>query len=135
MTTRLTLRTATTTAVVLVLSAAPAYAAAGGGSAGFRGGGGGGGRGRGGGLGWILFWMFAHPIVLAFVVGVALCFYLYGRAQTARGTARRHARATRVVTAAAEAAEDDAAFSPEVVREQSTSLFNEIQSAWDAGHR
>jgi predicted lipid-binding transport protein (Tim44 family) len=134
MVTRMTLRTAMASAVVLALSAAPAYAAAGGGSAGFRGGGGGG-RGRGGGLGWILFWMFAHPIVLVFVVGVAVCLYLYSQLQTARGRARRGARARRVEIAAAEAAEDDESFSPDVVRTQAARLFREIQSAWDSGRR
>lgn len=133
MTKRLTHRTVLATLAVLALGAAPAYAAAGGGSSGFHGGGGRG--GHGGGSVFFILWLFTHPIALALVVGVLLCIYLYGRTQTARGKARRHARARRVEIAAAEAAEDDAAFSPDVVREQATRLFKEIQAAWDAPRR
>jgi predicted lipid-binding transport protein (Tim44 family) len=106
-------------------------AAAGGGSAGFHGGGGGGGHGK---LFFIL-WLVAHPVALGVVVVVLLGLYLYGQAQTARGKARRGARARRVELAAAEAAEDDAAFSPDVVHEQAAALFKEIQAAWDGPRR
>ena len=115
-----------------LLTSSTVIAAAGGGSAGFHGGGGGGGHG---GKIWILIWLIAHPVVLAVVVGVVLCLWLYNQAQTARGRARRHKRARRVEIAAAEAAEDDVAFSPEVVRKDATRLFNEIQAAWDGGRR
>jgi predicted lipid-binding transport protein (Tim44 family) len=114
--------------VVSVLVAAPAYAAAGGGSAGFHGGGGGG--GGGGGKLFILFWLFTHPIGLAIVVGVVLCFAFYGWMGSERAKARRRERVQRVELAAAEASEDDAAFSPDIVRDQATRLFKDIQSAW-----
>jgi predicted lipid-binding transport protein (Tim44 family) len=107
-------------------------AAAGGGSAGFHGGGG---VGHGGGKLFFLFWLIAHPIVLAFVVGVVLCMAAVGWVQSARYQARRHKRVRRVELAAAEAAEDDAAFSPEIVRQQATTLFGDIQRAWDGGDR
>jgi predicted lipid-binding transport protein (Tim44 family) len=107
-------------------------AAAGGGSAGFHGGGGGGGHG---GKIWILLWLIAHPVVLAFVVAIVLCLHLYNQAKKARRSAHRSVRANRVEVAAAEAADDDAAFSPDVVKEQATRLFEEIQAAWDAGDR
>src|SRR2546423_7424291 len=113
---------------VSLLSAAPAYAAAGGGSAGFHGGGGGGG---GGGKLFILLWLFTHPIALAIVVAVVLCFGAYAGVGSERAKARRRARVRRVELAAAEASEDDAAFSPDVVRAQATQLFKDIQDAWD----
>jgi predicted lipid-binding transport protein (Tim44 family) len=127
-------RTTMLAAVLLALVPESALAAAGGGSAGFRGGGGGGGRGGGGG-GFFLFWLFAHPIVLLFVLGVVGCIAFYGYMQSARYRARRHERVRRVQLAAAEAAEDDAAFSPDVVHDQATKLFTEIQKAWDARDR
>jgi predicted lipid-binding transport protein (Tim44 family) len=107
-------------------------AAAGGGSAGFHGGGGGGGHG---GKLFFILWLIAHPIALAVVVGFLLCLYLYNQAQSARGKAKRRARTRRVEIAAAEAAEDDAAFSPDVVREQAAKLFTDIQAAWDGPRR
>src|SRR2546423_437842 len=110
------------------LASAPAYAAAGGGSAGFHGGGGGGG---GGGKLFILLWLFTHPIALAIVVAVVLCFGAYAGVGSERAKARRRARVRRVELAAAEASEDDAAFSPDVVRAQATQLFKDIQDAWD----
>ena len=122
-------RAIATVITVSLLSAAPAYAAAGGGSAGFHGGGGGG--GGGGGKLFILLWLITHPIALAIVVGVVLCFGFYGWAGSERAKARRRARVRRVELAAAEASEDDAAFSPDVVRRQATQLFKDIQAAWD----
>src|SRR2546423_4150214 len=114
------------------LASAPAYAAAGGGSAGFHGGGGGGG---GGGKLFILLWLFTHPIALAIVVAVVLCFGAYAGVGSERARARRRARVRRVELAAAEASEDDAAFSPETVRGQAAGLFIEIQKAWDKSDR
>jgi predicted lipid-binding transport protein (Tim44 family) len=116
-------------AVLTALSAAPAYAAAGGGSAGFHGGGGGGG---GGGKLFILLWLITHPIALAIVVGIGLSLWFYAWVGSERAKARRGKRVRRVELAAAEASEDDAAFSPDVVREQATRLFKDIQAAWDA---
>src|SRR5439155_14828056 len=48
---------------------------------------------------------------------------------------RTAARERRVELAAAEASEDDTAFSPEQVRSQAGKLFVEVQSAWDAADR
>ena len=54
--------------------------------------------------------------------------------QTQGAAARRRVaeRERRVELAAAEAAEDDPAFAPDVVRPQAAKLFTDIQSAWDA---
>ena len=117
---------------VSLLASAPAFAAAGGGSAGFHGGSGGGGGGGGGKL-FILLWLFTHPIALAVVIFVVLCLFVYSWVGSQRAQARRHARARRVELAAAEASEDDAAFSPETVRGQAVRLFKEIQAAWSNG--
>jgi predicted lipid-binding transport protein (Tim44 family) len=125
------LRTALAAIGLLALMAAPAYAAAGGGSAGFHGGGGG---GHGGKLFFIL-WLFTHPIALAFVIFAVLCFVAYTKVQGARNRGHRRARVRRVELAAAEAAEDDAAFAPDVVCGQAASLFMDIQRAWDDGDR
>jgi len=54
-----------------------------------------------------------------------------GRAARA-DTARRERR---VQLAAAEAAEDDPAFAPDVVKPAAAALFMEIQGAWDTGNR
>src|SRR6059058_1844559 len=129
---RLFCRAVATAVSLCALSAAPAYAAAGGGSAGFHGGGGGGG---GGGKLFILLWLFTHPIALAIVVGVVLCFAFYAWVGSERAKARRRARVRRVELAAAEASEDDAAFSPDVVRQQAMQLFKDIQDAWDRADR
>jgi predicted lipid-binding transport protein (Tim44 family) len=106
-------------------------AAAGGGSAGFHGGGGGG----GGGKLFFILWLVTHPIALAMVLVVVACFAAYAWMQSARNQARRRARVRRVELAAAEASEDDAAFSPDVVREQAVTLFKDVQAAWDARDR
>jgi predicted lipid-binding transport protein (Tim44 family) len=128
MTTRI--KTVTVAVALGVLAAAPvAHAAAGGGSAGFHGGGGGGGHGAG--KLFFILWLVAHPIALAFVVGIVLCFAAVAWVNSARGRARRQARVRRVEIAAAEASEDDAAFAPDVVVPQAKRLFGEIQTAWD----
>jgi predicted lipid-binding transport protein (Tim44 family) len=142
-------------AVALTLILAPeALAAAGGGSGGFGGGGGGGGGGgRGAGL-YILIQIlvriaiFGHGLGALILVGLlllAIAFYnLAPRAQafwsaqesSGRAARRRVAeRQRRVELAAAEAAEDDPAFAPDVVRPAAARLFKEIQSAWDAADR
>lgn len=120
-------------AALLVLATPSAQAAAGGGSSGFHGGGGGG--GGGGGKAFFIIWLFAHPIVLAFVLLVIGVLGMGAWVQSARYQARRRDRVRRVELAAAEASEDDAAFAPEVVREQAARLFKDIQAAWDARDR
>lgn len=119
-------------AAVSVVGAAPALAAAGGGSAGFHGGGGGGGHG---GKLFFLFWLVTHPIALAVVVLLILGLVLVSWVQGQRNRARRRARVRRVELAAAEAAEDDAAFAPDTVCAQAKELFGQIQLAWDARDR
>jgi predicted lipid-binding transport protein (Tim44 family) len=125
-----------------LVAAAPAIARAGGGSSGFggsgRGGGGLGGHGHfifipvGGGAGVFLFIL----VVAAFLVLPRLLRWWRGQ-QTASAAPRRRVaqRQRRVELAAAEAAEDDAAFAPEQVRSEARSLFMDIQAAWDVGDR
>jgi predicted lipid-binding transport protein (Tim44 family) len=134
------LATALVGALLLVaLSATPALAAAGGGSGGF-GGGGGGGRGGGhGGGGFLIFFLLTHPLILAILIG---CWLLYkftsaagATVESARERAQRRKRGDRVQLAAAEAAEDDAAFAPDAVLGDARQLFTEIQAAWDRGDR
>ena len=129
-----------------LVAAAPAVARAGGGSSGFGGSGRGSGFGRGGGgLGHFIFipvgggagvFLFILVVVIAFLVLPRLLRWWRGQ-QTAGVAARRRVaqRQRRVELAAAEAAEDDAAFGPERVRPEACGLFMDIQSAWDAGDR
>jgi predicted lipid-binding transport protein (Tim44 family) len=135
-------------AAVLLLAPA-ALASAGGGSSGFGGGGGGGGRGAG--L-YILFQILiriailGHGLGALVLIGLVVLWLLFTRmapkaqgfwaAQQSSGrTARRRTsqRERRVELAAAEAADDDPAFAPDVVRPAAARLFTEIQAAWDAG--
>jgi predicted lipid-binding transport protein (Tim44 family) len=150
-------------AIAAVLIGAPeAFAAAGGGSHSFGGGGGagGGGGGFGGGGGgrgvgiYILFQILIRIAVLGhglgalFLIALALVWFTFRRMgpQTrgfwsARQRSGRAARANtarrerRVQLAAAEAAEDDPAFAPDVVKPAAAALFMEIQGAWDTGNR
>ncbi len=145
--------------VLAALVVAPvALAAAGGGSSGFGGGGGGGGGdGGGGGHGaglYIILQLFirlilfthgvARIIVIALIVGAVLYFYLrprvqafwHGRRDTGQAARRQVARRQRrVELAAAEAADEDPAYAPDVVRPAAAKLFADIQAAWDAGDR
>jgi predicted lipid-binding transport protein (Tim44 family) len=137
-------------AVALIL-APSALAAAGGGSSGFGGGGGGGGRGAG--L-YVLIQIliriaiFGHGLGIVILIGLILVAVLFmkvaptGRAfwstkQSSGPAARRRTqqRERRVELAAAEAAEDDEAFAPDVVRGAAGTLFTQVQAAWDAGDR
>jgi len=136
-----------------------ALAAAGGGSSGFGGGGGGGdgGGGSGGGHGAGLYIilqllirliLFTHGIarviVIALIVGAVLFFYLRPRVQAFwqgrrdSGQASRRQvtrRQRRVELAAAEAADEDPAYAPDIVRPAAAKLFSDVQAAWDAGDR
>ena len=147
-------------AVLIVIAAlvlAPeALAAAGGGSAGFGGGGGGGeGGGGGGGFGFfILIQLLFRIAVLGHGLGALVLIALFiaylvitrvmpsaQRSWSARGSSgpkakRRVAqRQRRVQAAAAEAAEDDAAFAADAVKANATALFKQVQAAWDRGDR
>jgi predicted lipid-binding transport protein (Tim44 family) len=141
-------------AVAMVALAPEAMAAAGGGSSGFGGGGGGeGGGGRGAGL-YILIQVLVRIAVLGHglgalvLVGLFVLYLIFTRfvpgarnftgAQRSQGrSARRRVaeRQRRVERAAAEAAEDDPAFAPDVVKPAAIRLFEDIQTAWDAGDR
>ena len=127
-------------------------AAAGGGSAGFGGfhGGGEGGGGKGFAL-YILLQLLiriailGHGLGAAVLVGVILIWLVFARvipswrsARSESGPAARRRtakRERRVELAAAEAADEDGAFSPEAVRNAAGTLFAQIQSAWDRGDR
>jgi predicted lipid-binding transport protein (Tim44 family) len=128
-------------------------AAAGGGSGGFGGGGGEGGGGRGAGL-FILIQIliriaiFGHGIgalvLIGLIVLAVLLRHLAPRAQAFWGArensgpaARRNAarRQRRVELAAAEAAEQDPEFDPDIVKPAAARLFTAIQLAWSAGDR
>ena len=144
-------------AVLIVIAAlvlAPeALAAAGGGSAGF-GGGGGGGEGGGGFGFFILIQLLFRIAVLGHGLGALVLIALFiaylvitrvmpsaQRSWSARGSSgpkakRRVAqRQRRVQAAAAEAAEDDAAFAADAVKANATALFKQVQAAWDRGDR
>src|SRR5947209_6002786 len=132
-----------------------ALAAAGGGSSGFGGlgGGGGGGGGRGAGLYIIIqilirLVIFGHGLGVLILIGLIVLAVMFTRvAPRARGfwsaqessgrpaRGRVAERERRVELAAAEAAEDDPAFAPDVVRPAAADLFRQIQSAWDANDR
>ena len=144
--------------ILAALVVAPvALAAAGGGSSGFSGGGGGGDGGGGGGHGAGLYIilqllirliLFTHGIarviVIALIVGAVLYFYLrprmqafwQGRRDTGQAARRQVARRQRrVELAAAEAADEDPAYAPDIVRPAAAKLFTDVQGAWDAGDR
>ncbi len=140
-------------AILTLVFAGTALASAGGGSAGFGGGGGGGGGGRGFGF-YILIQiliriaLLGHGIGALVLVGLVVLWILFarvapkagaawgGRKDSGRAERRRIAkREHRVELAAAEASEEDGAFSPEVVRAQATALFKQVQQAWDRGDR
>src|SRR5947209_10694319 len=138
--------------VVLATILAPtALAAAGGGSSGF--GGGGGGHGRGAGLyipiqillrvallGHGLGALVLIALVIVYVLlrnGVPLMRNFWTAQESSGRTARRRSarRERQVELAAAEAAELDPAFAPDIVRSAAKKLYTEIQAAWDDGDR
>jgi predicted lipid-binding transport protein (Tim44 family) len=137
---------------IMLLAAPAAFAAAGGGSAGFGGGGGGGG-GRGFAF-YILIQILIRVAVLGHglgalvLIGLVLLYLLFARvvpqaprfwsARGSSGTKARRRVATRqrrVEMAAAVAAEEDAAFAPDVVKPAAARLFKQVQAAWSAGNR
>ena len=107
--------------------------AAGGGSSGFGGGGGGGGGGFSGGSGSGTG--SGSPVVgILIVVGLLIAFVVVAIAAW-RFRRKRRARVEQVRLAAAEAAEDDAAFAPATLEPAARDLFTSIQTAWDAVDR
>ena len=136
--------------LVLAAGAAVAVAAAGGGSGGFGGGGGGGGggglgggggSGAGGSIGWpgalIIFGGAAAVIAFSVVQQKRKATWsrAYARARDALTASRRAKRREEVERRSLVAAEDDAAFSAESVREEAAALFASIQDAWDRDDR
>ena len=140
--------------VVLATILAPsALASAGGGSAGFGGGGGGGGGGHGAGLYIVIqilirIALLGHGLGALVLIALGIVYILlrngvpwmrkFWTAQQSSGRAdhRRSAqRERRVELAAAEAAEIDPAFAPDVVRPAAQKLYTEVQAAWDAADR
>ncbi len=139
-------------AIAIALLLAPAaLASAGGGSSGYGGGGGGGG-GRGFEI-YILIQLLVriallgHGLGALVLIGLVVLYVLFtrlvpnargfGKAGGAGPAARRRTavRERRVELAAAEAAEYDPVFAPDLVKPAAAHLFAEIQSAWDAGDR
>lgn len=145
------------TALVALLLAPDALAGAGGGSSGFSGGGGGGEGGGGGGGGAAFFILFqvlirvavlGHGLGAVVLIALALIWFAFkrvapgatgfwsARRRTGRADRSRTAkRERRVQLAAAEAAEEDPTFAPDVVKPAAERLFLDVQAAWDAGDR
>jgi predicted lipid-binding transport protein (Tim44 family) len=120
---------------LLLTLAADAHASAGGGSSGFGGGGGGGGggfSGGGGGAGGTggggAFVFVVILVVVAFVVVSSVI-------GAARWRRAKRERAGAVALAAAEAAQDDAAFAAEAVRDRAHELYLAVQDAWSRDDR
>lgn len=111
--------------------------AAGGGSSGFSGGGGGGGGGfsGGGGFGGGGSTGTGGGFFFLIIIAVVVVFLLLGVFQTVRYRRRRQHREAQVRLAAAEAAEDDPLFGPDVVVPAAADLFTAVQTAWDARDR
>ena len=148
-------RAAALTLGLLLLAAPGAWARSGSGSSGFGGGFGGGGRGLGGfgrafghghfffipiggGGGGLLLIIVLAVIVLVVLPRVFMAWQAFsqGRQSTGRAERRRVSqRERRVELAAAEAAEDDPTFAPDVVKPAAAELFRAIQAAWDSADR
>jgi predicted lipid-binding transport protein (Tim44 family) len=152
---RLTIALALIALAALIL-APDALASAGGGSSGFSGGGGGeGGGGRGGGAAFFIIFqlliriaVLGHGLGAVVLVALALIWVAVNRVRpgatgfwSARARSGRANRAKtakrerRVHLAAAEAAEDDPTFAPDVVKPAAQRLFLDVQAAWDTGDR
>lgn len=129
-----------------LLTATSALARGGGGSAGFGGGGGGGGGFGGGGGGYYgggssctgNGCAIGGAVIGGLVVLVILIFaglWLWHRATAAENRRRMAHRERKVERAAAEAADEDSAFSADEVKAGGRRLFEEIQKAWTADNR
>ncbi|MFL5846210.1 MAG: TIM44-like domain-containing protein [Solirubrobacteraceae bacterium] len=121
------------------LSAPAALAGAGGGSSGFGGGGGGGGfsgggGGYGGGGGTTVGGPFSVVVVLLIVLAI-LVVTIVGAIGAWRYRRKRAARAERVRTASAEAAEEDPVFAADAVTTAAADLYLACQAAWDKRDR
>jgi predicted lipid-binding transport protein (Tim44 family) len=117
--------------LVFLVVVDPALGQAGGGSSGFGGGGGGGGGGSGGSGGG----EGGDGISLLLFVAIFAVFMLTGAFGGWRYRRKVRARAVRVRTAAAEAADDDAYFAADHLERMARELFVQAQGAWDARDR
>jgi predicted lipid-binding transport protein (Tim44 family) len=150
------LLTALAVIAVTLIAAPAAFAGAGGGSSGFSGGGGGGGGGGGNGFAlFIIFELLIHIAVLGHGLGalfLVACGLLYlfftkvlpklvdwwaaRRAAAASGKRGKPSqRERRVQLASAVAADEDPAYAADEIVKGATTLFADIQHAWDAGDR
>jgi predicted lipid-binding transport protein (Tim44 family) len=91
--------------------------------------------GGGGGVFVVIIVLIILAILLLYVLPKVIAWWNGQQTQGAAARRKVAQRERRVELAAAEAAEEDPAFAPEVVRERAAQLFNEIQAAWDAGDR
>jgi predicted lipid-binding transport protein (Tim44 family) len=73
--------------------------------------------------------------IVGLVLIIVLGIFAYRRTVAMRRQRGASKRAHRVETAAAAAAEDDAAFASDTVHKEATELFLEIQDAWDKNDR
>ena len=121
----------------LFLAAPIALAAPGGGSSGFGGGGGGGGGGfSGGGGGGGTGTGGSGGIGVFLVIFCVVCLLvLYGIYTSWKYRKRRRARVRAVQLAAAEAADDDAAFDADALQARAADLHRAIVAAWTARDR
>ena len=134
-------RLALLTALLALVLADLALAQAGGGSGGFGGGGGGGGGGFGGGGGGFSGGGGSGSggtggfVSFLIVFGIFGLVFLWIAVKSVQYRIKIKARAVRVRSAAAEAAEDDAYFAPADLEVEAGRLFTEAQLAWDARDR
>ena len=122
--------------LALAVRVSTALAAPGGGSSGFGGGGGGGGGGfGGGGGGGTGSGSGGSPFVLILIALAVALFVGLGALRTWRYRQQRSRRARRVELASAEAAQDDAYFAADEVKQSAAALQRELIDAWSARDR
>ena len=84
----------------------------------------------------VLVFAFIAAVIGYLFFGRRVRAWWQARPRSGRSARRQVAKRQRKVElAAAEAAEDDPAFAPDVVRAEAARLFTQVQSAWDAGNR
>ncbi|MEA2419149.1 MAG: hypothetical protein QOE60_1355 [Thermoleophilaceae bacterium] len=120
--------------LALLILAPEALAAAGGGSSGYSGGGGGGGGGGYSGGGGGGYGGGTGGGIGGFLIFIAIVIAIFGFALVSNALEQRRIRKrdSRVSTASAEAAQDDAYLAAEAVKRDAAELFKQIQDAWTA---
>ncbi len=129
--------------VCFLVTASTALAGAGGGSSSFGGGGGGGGFSGGGGYsggggsygGGGSVGGAGIGIIFLLLLAFLAVTLISGAMATAKMRRRRRERVRQIELASAEAADDDEAFSADVVNQQAGDLFLAVQAAWDKRDR